>query len=150
MNYLKVAQSCKYANLSKSTLKRILKDLILNYALTPDDTPEAIQEKTNEVRKVVRGNLFHWEYSIELLDKIKKPLKIRSEENEPTPEAPEEPKKLNEPTPEPNEKNEIMSTLIQEIAQKNKEINELHQLLEKDQTIIRDFQLRLPPPRNNN
>lgn len=136
MDYLKVAQSCEYANLSKSTLKRTLKDILQRYALTPDDTPELIQEKTNEVRKVERGDLYHWEYSIELLNKIKKPLKIRSEEKEPSPEPEKEPKKLNEPTSEVSNGNEVASALVLELGEKNRQIAELHQLLSQAHRLL--------------
>lgn len=138
MDYLGTKEAGQYANLSKSTLKRYLKDILNKYGLTYEDTPELIQEKASEIKKVEKGGSFYWEYSVDYLNTIRRPFKVRSEESEPIPEPPKE---LPEPMPNENESSEVISALVQELGEKNKQIAELHQLLNQAHRLL------APPPK---
>lgn len=71
MNYYKTKEAVEYTNRSKSTIKRLLKDLLNKYSLDIDSPIEAIQSRTEDIKKIINGNVYYWELSQDVLDTIR-------------------------------------------------------------------------------
>ena len=160
MDYFKTKEAMAYANISKSSVKRLLKDTLNRFSLDVDSPIEAIKSRTDDIRKIVISDkMFYWEFSEELLNTKKRsshePVKIsiQNEELEDEPESEDIPKKTEPPQLKENDRiDKVFSVLLQQIENHNDQLRKKDEqilgLIENNQNLTRAV-LMLNPPKKN-
>jgi hypothetical protein len=83
--YLKAKEAIKYANISKSTLRRRLAEELKRNGLKWEDSPGLVKERTSNIIKILEGKdehgqeLHHWRYSTDFLTMVKEGVHIKAD-----------------------------------------------------------------------